>query len=70
MNAIAISRKLSTKEAAAHLGIGESSLEKLRISGCGPSYIKLGDSRTSRVIYDLRDLESWTEACKRNSTAA
>ena len=49
------SRKLNVREAAAYLGLSVSNLNKLRITGTGPRFLKLG----SRVLYDCRDLEAW-----------
>jgi predicted DNA-binding transcriptional regulator AlpA len=59
-------RKLvRTPEAAAILGLSASTLEKLRLSGNGPKYAKLG-----RVCaYSLQDLEAWAAARSRNSTS-
>jgi excisionase family DNA binding protein len=59
------SRKLSVKEAAAYLGLSVSTLNKMRLNGTGPPYLKLG----RRVLYDLRDLEEWTAERKRNHTS-
>jgi predicted DNA-binding transcriptional regulator AlpA len=53
--------KLSVKEAARHLGISKSLLDKLRMLGRGPQFIKIG----SRVLYDIDDLESWVRSHKR-----
>ena len=58
-------RKLNVQEAARHLGLWESTLNKLRLSGNGPGYMKLG----RRVLYDLRDLEEWAAQRKRNHTS-
>jgi excisionase family DNA binding protein len=59
------SRKLSVKEAAAYLGLSVSTLNKMRLNGTGPPYLKLG----RRVLYDLRDLEAWASERKRNHTS-
>lgn len=59
-------RKLSTPEAARHLGIGKSTLDKLRMTGDGPPFLKLGPRR---VVYDLADLESWAADRRRVSTS-
>lgn len=57
-------RRMKTKEAAAFLGLGESTLEKFRHYGGGPVYEKLGRS----VVYDVNDLERWAAARKRANT--
>jgi predicted DNA-binding transcriptional regulator AlpA len=46
---------ISTKEAAAALGLAVTTLEKLRVYGGGPRYLKLGRS----VRYDRNDLLVW-----------
>ena len=58
-------RKLSVQEAAHFLGLSVSTLNKLRLSGNGPPYMKL----TRRVLYDMRDLEEWAAQRKRNHTS-
>lgn len=46
---------LNTKEAAQHAGVSKSYLDKLRVYGGGPLYIKVG----ARVVYDRVDLDTW-----------
>jgi predicted DNA-binding transcriptional regulator AlpA len=56
---------LRTAEAAAYLGLSKSTLDKLRVTGQGPRYAKLG-----RIcVYDLVDLDAFREARKRLSTS-
>ncbi len=55
---------LRTRDAARYCGMAESTLEKLRITGGGSRFIKLGKS----VVYDPADLDDWLEANKRRST--
>lgn len=57
--------RIRTADAAAHLGVSKSFLEKLRLSGGGPLYAKLGKV----VIYDRADLDAWANARKRSSTS-
>ena len=64
-------RKLSTPEAAAYIGLGESTLNKSRVtktvgSTPAPPYIKLG----ARVLYDADDLDQWLAQNKRRSTCS
>lgn len=60
------SRKLLTvKEAAESLGVSESFLNKKRIQGGGPKYIKIG----ARVLYQDDDLHDFRARCKRTSTS-
>lgn len=61
-----VSRKLSVVEAARHLGLSKSLLDKLRLTGGGPAYLKLGPRR---VVYDLADLEQWATERRRRSTS-
>ncbi len=56
---------INTKEAAAYLGFTPNWLEKLRVMGGGPAYLKRG----SAVRYFPDDLDSWLEAGKRRSTS-
>jgi predicted DNA-binding transcriptional regulator AlpA len=46
---------LAEEEAAEVLGLASSTLSKLRLSGNGPVYCKLG----RRVVYRQEDLEAW-----------
>ena len=60
------SRKLRVDEAARHVGLAVSTLNKMRMSGSGPRYIQL---TRRRVAYDLLDLEAWVAERKRNHTS-
>ena len=42
----------------------KSTLDKLRISGGGPTYLQLG----RRVLYDVAGLEAWLTSKRRSST--
>jgi predicted DNA-binding transcriptional regulator AlpA len=63
--AISASQRLSPPEAASYVGLSVSSLNKLRLFGGGPRYLKLG----KRVVYDTRDLDAWLKARRRTSTS-
>lgn len=52
-------------EAAGYLGLSVSTLAKLRLTGEGPRYVRLG----RRVLYDPSDLDAWISARKRTSTS-
>jgi predicted DNA-binding transcriptional regulator AlpA len=56
---------LSQRQAAALLCLSERTLERWRISGTGPSYVKLG----RRVAYREADLIEWISARRRTSTS-
>ncbi len=58
-------RLLRTKEASRFLGISLRTLEKHRTYGTGPTYRKIG----GRVLYAVRDLESWSAIGTRKSTS-
>ncbi len=59
-------RHMRTDEAANYLRLSRSTLEKLRLSGMGPPYIKSGQRI---VIYKLEDLDGWLEGRKHLSTS-
>jgi hypothetical protein len=46
---------LNVIQAATYTSLSKSSLDKLRVYGGGPLYIKVG----ARVIYDRLDLDTW-----------
>lgn len=56
---------LTVKEAAAYLRCGVSTLNKLRVSGDGPMYVKMH----GRVVYKLADLDRYIEQHRVRSTA-
>lgn len=65
-NAISqMSSMMSVSEAAAYLGLAESTLNKRRLTGDGPAYLKLG----RRVVYRQIDLDAWLESHRRFSTS-
>jgi predicted DNA-binding transcriptional regulator AlpA len=54
---------LAVEDAAAFLGgISKSWLDKSRLNGRGPRYVKIG----RRVMYDLIDLRAWLAGRKQN----
>ncbi len=56
---------LTTQEAAEFLRCSKSYLEKLRVTGGGPSYLKLSGGK---VLYTIPDLIDWAERGRRRST--
>ncbi|WP_260682905.1 helix-turn-helix transcriptional regulator [Rhizobium laguerreae] len=58
-------RMLRTDDAATYTGVSASTLNKLRLTGGGPDYIKLGKS----VVYDPADLDAWLSSKRRRSTS-
>ncbi len=57
---------LRVADAAQYLGISISLLNKLRVRGDGPRFIRLG-RRT--IGYDMNDLAEWLELRKARSTS-
>jgi predicted DNA-binding transcriptional regulator AlpA len=60
-----MSEYLNVAEAAKLANLGESTLNKLRLTGDGPEYIKLG----RRVVYARDDIEGWMQSKRRRSTS-
>jgi predicted DNA-binding transcriptional regulator AlpA len=59
-------RILRTPDAAHYLGLTASTLEKMRLSGRGPRFVRLG----SRAVgYAIGDLDSFIDAGRRDSTS-
>ena len=56
---------LSTREAAAWLGLSPRTLDRYRVSGEGPAFHRFG----SRVRYLAADLDDWAAARRRLSTS-
>ena len=56
---------LSTREAAAWLGLSPRTLDRYRVSGDGPAFHRFG----SRVRYLAADLDDWAAARRRLSTS-
>ena len=60
-----IRSKLRTPEAARYTGLAKSTLEKLRVTGDGSPFIRIGRA----VLYDPDDLDAWLAANRRKSTS-
>ena len=58
-------RKLNVEQAADLTGLSASTLNKLRVFGGGPPFLKLG----RRVVYDPVDLDGWMAERRRRSTS-
>ncbi|QNH11204.1 helix-turn-helix domain-containing protein [Xanthomonas sp. SI] len=56
MNSVPANR-LKVPAAAKHLGISVSTLDKMRMEGRGPRYLKIG----GRVFYRRADLDAYIE---------
>jgi predicted DNA-binding transcriptional regulator AlpA len=57
---------LSEHQAAELLGLSVRTLQRFRVEGRGPRYLKLG---RKRVAYAEADLGTWLEHCRRQSTS-
>ncbi|WP_422040163.1 helix-turn-helix transcriptional regulator [Roseibium sp.] len=53
------------KTVAERLDISERTLERWRVEGTGPAYLKAG----RRVLYRQSDVDTWLNASKRVSTS-
>ncbi len=56
---------VDTKRAAAYLSLSGETLERLRVSGGGPKFVKLAKA----VRYKLEDLEAWADSHRICSTS-
>jgi predicted DNA-binding transcriptional regulator AlpA len=57
---------LRTSDAAQHVGLATSTLERLRSVGGGPPYRKAG---AKIVVYALSDLDAWVKRPRVRSTS-
>ena len=60
----ALPRYLGPEEAGAYLGVSPKTLQRMRVTGEGPLYVKA----RRRVIYDRLDLDDWAGKRKRRFT--
>jgi hypothetical protein len=58
-------KRLRTPKAAAYLALSPSTLAKMRLTGDGPAYSKLGRI----VVYEISDLDEYADARRRHSTS-
>ena len=58
--------KLNVDSAASMLNVSKSWLNKARLEGNGPPFLKIG----RRVLYDPQDVIIWLETRKFNSTSS
>jgi hypothetical protein len=61
---------LTPSEAADYLSVTERCLIEWRRQGGGPPYVRLGDHRSGRVRYDVREIDAWMRAQTYAHTAA
>ena len=54
-----IPQLMTSVEAAAYLRISRRTLERYRVTGTGPRYLKVGPGKRARVLYRIPDIEAW-----------
>ncbi len=60
---------LTSNEAADLLRLSRRTLERWRLEGNGPRYIKLGVGKRSRVVYREAEIEAWVSRSSFGSTS-
>jgi predicted DNA-binding transcriptional regulator AlpA len=60
------SERLTVEGAARHTGLSASTLNKMRLDGSGPRFLKVS---SRRVVYDTDDLNDWLTSRRRMSTS-
>ena len=63
-------RLIKPRDAAKLLGVCENTLNKWRMRGYGPRYIKYGSSRNSRIVYPEQGLLSFLNDSSRGCEKA
>lgn len=56
---------LKTREAARRVALSPRTLERLRVTGGGPEFVKMGHA----VRYSVPKLKKWLKKCNRKSTS-
>ena len=62
-------RLLTTAEAAQRVRLSPRTLERLRVQGGGPRFMKAGSGKRARVLYRDADLKTWLEGFTFGSTS-
>lgn len=62
-------RYLNSEEAARILRLSARTLERMRVEGSGPRYLKAGRGTRARVLYRPADLDAWLEGRSYQSTS-
>lgn len=60
---------LTTVEAAAYLRLSPRTLERFRVEGTGPKFLKAGGGKRARVLYEPEELRNWLAGFAFNSTS-
>ncbi|MBL8146432.1 MAG: helix-turn-helix domain-containing protein [Anaerolineae bacterium] len=64
-----ITTLLTTAQAATYLALSPKTLERFRLDGTGPVYLKAGPGKRARVRYRLADLDAWLATQQFTATA-
>ncbi len=62
-------RYLNSEEAGRILRLSARTLERMRVEGSGPKYLKAGRGTRARVLYRPADLDLWLESRTFSSTS-
>jgi len=62
LDGIGADRFLTTVECAELLRLSPRTLERMRVQGAGPRYVKAGPGVRAKVLYRLSDIAAWTNA--------
>ena len=62
-------RLLTSVEAAEQLRISRRTLERYRVTGTGPRYLKVGPGKRARVLYRATDVDAWLAGYSFGSTS-
>ena len=60
---------LKEREVAKLLQFSPRTLQKYRVTGGGPNFLKLGGGKRGSVRYRLSQVKEWAERHERNSTS-
>lgn len=60
---------LTSNEAADLLRISRRTLERMRVDGSGPPYVKVGAGKRSRVLYREIEIDAWLTKFTYGSTS-
>lgn len=60
---------LTTAEAAGFVRLSPRTLERLRVQGTGPRFVKAGRGKRAKVLYSAEDLKVWLSATTYQSTS-
>ena len=60
---------LTTSEAGGLLRLSPRTLERMRVSGNGPAYLKVGPGKRAKVLYKSSDVLSWLTSFSFQSTS-